>query len=77
MEICFGGCIMWCKTIPVLQSSVPFKYVITEIAKKDNSKKEKKGGKDKGEKEGEKKEKTKDEEYKEALRDLQISWISK
>ncbi|XP_022341956.2 tripeptidyl-peptidase 2-like [Crassostrea virginica] len=58
-------------------SSVPFKYVITEIAKKDNSKKEKKGGKDKGEKEGEKKEKTKDEEYKEALRDLQISWISK
>ncbi|XP_048746966.2 tripeptidyl-peptidase 2-like [Ostrea edulis] len=58
-------------------SSVPFKYVITELAKKDNPKKDKKGGKDKGEKESEKKEKTKDEEFTEALRDLQISWISK
>lgn len=56
---------------------MPFKYVITELAKKDNPKKDKKGGKDKGEKESEKKEKTKDEEFTEALRDLQISWISK
>lgn len=56
---------------------MPFKYVITETAKKDNSKKEKKEGKDKGQKEGQKKEKTKDAEYKDALRDMQISWISK
>lgn len=66
------------KNEPLTEASVvPFKYVITETAKKDNSKKEKKEGKDKGQKEGQKKEKTKDEEYKDALRDMQISWISK
>ena len=52
-----------------LQSSVPFRYVVTELAKKNN----KSNGKDKSEK----KEKSKEDEYREAMRDLQISWLAK
>ena len=52
----------------IIQSSLPFKYVVTEAPKKA------KASKDKGDKN---KEKTKDDEYQEALRDLKVSWISK
>lgn len=52
------------------QSSLPFKYILT-----DNPKKSKPNGKDKDSK-GEK-EKTKAEECVEAVRDLKISWLSK
>ncbi|XP_060602891.1 tripeptidyl-peptidase 2-like [Ruditapes philippinarum] len=51
-------------------SSLPFKYVITESPKKNN----KSNGKDKNDKN---KDKTKEDEYKEALRDLRITWLSK
>ena len=53
------------------QSSIPFRYIVTEVAKKNNSKS---NGKDKSEKT---KEKSKEDEYREAVRDLQISWLSK
>ena len=42
---------------------------MTELAKKNN----KSNGKDKSEK----KEKSKEDEYREAMRDLQISWLAK
>ncbi|KAL4219860.1 tripeptidyl-peptidase II Tpp2 [Mactra antiquata] len=51
-------------------SAIPFKYVMTEAPKKNN----KTNGKDKSDKN---KNKTKEEEYREALRDLKISWLSK
>ena len=53
----------------LFQSGVPFRYVITECPKKNN-----KNGKEKTDK-GETK--TKDQEFKEAERDLKISWLSK
>ena len=53
------------------QSSIHFRYVVTEIAKKSNNKS---NGKEKGDKN---KEKSKEDEYREAMRDLQISWLSK
>ncbi|XP_023932445.1 tripeptidyl-peptidase 2 [Lingula anatina] len=46
----------------------PFKYTVTEVAKKNNNNKN--NGKDK-------KEKTKEQEYAEALRDLKLSWMPK
>lgn len=52
-------------------SAIPFKYVITEAPKKNNHKS---NGKDKTDKN---KDKTKEDEYREALRDLKISWLSK
>ncbi|XP_052216044.1 tripeptidyl-peptidase 2-like isoform X2 [Dreissena polymorpha] len=54
-----------------LQCAIPFKYVITEAAKKNG-----KNGKDKS-KTDDFAEKTPDEKFQEAQRDLKITWLSK
>ncbi|CAI9728027.1 tripeptidyl-peptidase 2-like [Octopus vulgaris] len=63
------GSLFVLKDEPLKKStSVPFKYILTELVKKPKNS----NGKNK-----ESKEKTAEEEYEEALRDLKISWLTK